>query len=296
VGRSSFSFEQGSNLRDQWRDGTMLTKVQGWVAAYPQFVNPTPAVLADVRFRRALLHALDRQGMADALQLGLVGVAHSIVGPNEALYPQIESSIVKYDYDQRRAAQLIESLGYVRGANGMFHDAAGQELAVELRTTAELDIHLTTVYPMADAWRQVGVAAEPVVIPPQRQTDKEFMNIFPAFHMIGSGNSLTTAGVGRYYSSKVPLPENNFQAAGNYSRYQSAELDGLLDRYFSAVPMSDRAPALARVINHMTDQLVQMGLFYNGAAVMVSNRLQNVQTGYALSTGAWNSHEWDVKQ
>ncbi len=294
IGRSTFSFEQGANLRDQWRDGVMLIKMQGWVAAYPQFVNPNPPALLDVRFRRALLHALDRQQLAESLQLGLVPVAHSIVSPTERVYREIEPSIVKYEYDPRKSTELIEQMGYSRGPDGFFRDATNQQLMVELRTTAELDIHLTTVFPMADAWQRVGVATEPVVIPPQRQTDREYINTFPAFHMIGSGNTLTSAGLGRFHSSKAALAENNFQSVGNYPRYMNPEFDALMDRFFATVPERERAQVLGQVIHHMTDQLVALGLFYNGSAVMVSNRITGVTVGAARSSQTWNAPEWDV--
>jgi peptide/nickel transport system substrate-binding protein len=295
IGRSTFSFEQGANVRDQWRDGTMLIKMQGWVAAYPQFVNPNPAVIRDARFRRALMHALDREQLADSLQLGLVPVAHSIVGPNEPVHKEIEPSIVKYEHDPRKAMDLVEAIGYTRGGDGFFRDAANQRLAVELRTTAELDIHLTTVFPMADAWQRVGVATEPIVIPPQRQPEREYVNTFPGFHMIGSGNSLTTAGLGRFHSSKAALAENNYQSVGNYPRYMNPEFDALQDRYFSTVPERERAQVLAQLINHMTDQVVVLGLFYNGSAVMVSNRIQGVTVGAQRASQTWNAPEWDVK-
>jgi peptide/nickel transport system substrate-binding protein len=273
----------------------MLSKLRGWVAAYPQFVNPNPAVVGDVRFRRALLHGLDREQLAESLQVGLVPVAHTIVGPNEPVYREIEPSIVKYEYDQRKAVELIEQIGYTRGSDGFFRDGAGQRLGVELRTTAELDIHLTTVYPMADGWQRVGVATETIVVPPQRQTEVEYMSAFPAFHMIGSGNTLTTAALGRFHSAKAALPENGFRSRGNYPRYMNPEFDALTDRYFSTVPERERAQVLAQLIHHMTDQVVALGLFYNGNAVMVANRIQHVTTGHQLSTQVWNIEDWDVK-
>lgn len=52
----------------------------------PQFVNPRPAIIAEVRFRRALLHAINRQDMADTLQAGVAPVAHSFLSPGQGDY------------------------------------------------------------------------------------------------------------------------------------------------------------------------------------------------------------------
>ena len=37
----------------------------------PQFIDPRPAIVADVRFRRALLYAIDRQEISDTLAGGV---------------------------------------------------------------------------------------------------------------------------------------------------------------------------------------------------------------------------------
>src|SRR5205807_10570299 len=60
----------------------------------------------DAEFRRALVHAIDRQQLSDALGLGYSSVAHSIIAPDQAQYRFVESSIVRYEYDPRRATLL----------------------------------------------------------------------------------------------------------------------------------------------------------------------------------------------
>lgn len=54
----------------QWREGRVEYGPGGWVTIYPQFINPQPPIVADVRFRRALLHAIDRQELVDNLMFG----------------------------------------------------------------------------------------------------------------------------------------------------------------------------------------------------------------------------------
>src|SRR5439155_14502769 len=86
------SLEQGIQVRDQWHEGRLAVRLSSWIAAYPQFVNPDPPLVADVRFRRALLQAIDRQALVDSFQFGQSKVAHSYVSPSEPEYPEVESS------------------------------------------------------------------------------------------------------------------------------------------------------------------------------------------------------------
>src|SRR5688500_16856537 len=78
IGRA-ISVEEVMQRRGRWNDGIdPVLPGASWTALYPQHVNPTPAVMTDVRFRRAVMHALDRQELVDVLHHGLTQVAHSM--------------------------------------------------------------------------------------------------------------------------------------------------------------------------------------------------------------------------
>ncbi len=130
----SLAVEQAATVEPQWTDGHIDdVGLRSRFALYPQFLNPTPAIVANLQFRKALMHALDRQEMADSLQRGKVPVAYTYMSPEDPMYAAVEPQLVKYEYDPRRAVHMIEDLGYARAADGMFGDASGQRLAVEER-------------------------------------------------------------------------------------------------------------------------------------------------------------------
>jgi peptide/nickel transport system substrate-binding protein len=288
------SLEQALQIRDHWRDGGVDIAFTSWLVIYPQFLNPTPAIVGELQFRRALMHATDRQAMAESLQAGLVPVAHAFLHPNEPEYRELEASIVRYDYDPRRATQLIEDLGYTRGADGVFRDAANQRLALELRTSPEQDIQVKTLLTLADHWQRVGVAADPVVMAEQRVRDREYVQTFPAFLMYRQPNDPNGLLL-RLYSAQTPLPANDF-VGRNHPRYMNPEFDALLDRYYTTLPRADRTRVLGQVVNHTTERLTLMGLFYDVEPIAVGRRLVNVAAGKtADSTPVWNADQWDVR-
>lgn len=280
------SMEQASELRTQWRDGTVQTTPTTPNNITPQHLNPNPAVIGHVPFRRALYHAIDRAEMAPGLTAGLGVVAHSGLPIDHPAYRQADDAVVKYDYDPARAVRLIEGLGYTRGADAMFHDAAGQRLSVEIRST-EKDINVRTVLAVADQWRRAGVATEPVVIPAARATDRAYRATFPGFQSGGNfGNFRNLKDIRR---AELPTPENGYRGR-NGGGYVNAELEGLIDRFYVTVPMQERVDVLRSIFRHLTDQVVVMNLYHDVDATMVSNRLSNVVADYA-----GNIHEWDVK-
>jgi peptide/nickel transport system substrate-binding protein len=288
------SLEQGLQIRDQWREGRMDAATGNAVALYPQLINPTPAALVNLPFRRALLHAIDRQQIADTLMAGQVPVAHSIVDPGSPLTRATEASVIRYDYDPRATAQLLETLGHTRGADGTYRDAAGQRLSIEIQAVLTTDINEKAMMAVADDWQRAGIGATTVQIPIQRQGDREWRATRTGFDLAGGGSGSTA--LARFVSSEAPLPENNY-VGSNKTRYMNPEYDAIVDRYFTTIPWAERAQAASQLVRHASEQLIVMGLVYDAEATMVANRLQKASgmlPADALAT--WNAHEWDVRE
>jgi peptide/nickel transport system substrate-binding protein len=284
----SVSAEQGVQLREEWKAGHMVLTQDDWYIMYPQFLNPNPTTITDVRLRRALLHGTNRRQMADVLEGGLSDVAESFVHPREPEYRDVERSLVRYGYDPRLAVQLIEEVGHTRGPDGIYRDAAGQRLQIEINTT-RLDAHQKLLFTLNDEWPKIGVAVEPVVIPPQRAQDAEYRATFPGFAIQGHPREMT-----RFHGREARLPERGYRG-GNNARYMNSELDAIIDRYFATVPKAERTQVLAQFVHFISDQLVVIPLIWRVDPTMIANRLVNVGTRSTEATQAWNAHEWDVR-
>src|SRR5436190_10427491 len=111
-----FSVEQALQLRDQWHEGKVEYGPRSWVVNHPQFINPGTPVVTNLQFRRALMYGTERQQLVDSIQGGLSSIAHLYLPPSEPEYAEVQDAAVRYDYDPRRAAQLIEELGYAKGS------------------------------------------------------------------------------------------------------------------------------------------------------------------------------------
>jgi peptide/nickel transport system substrate-binding protein len=291
LGRS-LSLDQALQVRNQWRNGRIEIGFQGRIAIVPQFVNAVPPVITNVQFRRALLHATDRQAMADVLQDGLSAVADSYLNPNQSEYRQVEAAIPRYPYDPRLAAQMLESFSYARGPEGGLRDAAGQRLVVELRTSQGDDLQEKALFSTADNWQRAGVGIDSVIVPSQRQQDREYRANHPGFELYRQPDDLPF--LGDLHGSQAPLPENNY-AGRNRSRYVNPEFDALLDRYFVTIPRAERIRVVGQIISHISDQLTIMGLFYNTNPAVRSNRLTNA-SAVQRARVTWNAHEWAMTQ
>jgi ABC-type transport system substrate-binding protein len=121
-----------------------------------------------------------------------------------------------------------------------------------------------------------------------RANDREFRSTHPAMAVVrqpSGGDALT-----RYHGSDVPTAENNYRGV-NRTRYRNAELDALIDRYTTTIPERERNEVLAQAINHMTRNIVVIGVYEIVDPTMISNRLGKIDA----ANPTWNAHEWDVR-
>jgi len=122
--------------------------------------------------------------------------------------------------------------------------------------------------------------------------DIEAAATFPGYRIVRQGTDLPR--LRNFHSDQAPTAADRFQGS-NYPRYQNLSFDALLERFTATVPRAERMQVLRDVLHHMTDQVVNLPLFYDIEAAPVSNRLlaAGVRKG-AGNTQAWNAHLWDI--
>ncbi|HEY3118256.1 MAG TPA: ABC transporter substrate-binding protein [Chloroflexota bacterium] len=289
IGRG-FNLEQAIETDRQWDAGRAEFKPASWIAHYGQALTPSPAVLGDVRFRRALLLALNRQEMSDSLQSGQAPVAHSFLEPTRSFYKDVESSIVKSNYDPRQAAQIIDGLGFQKGADGFYLDGSGQRLQVETRTNAGDDLKDKIVFSTGDYWKRIGVDVNTFIVPRQQSSDREFRATYPGFDLVRQPFDPV-----RWLSTQAAVSSNNF-IGENRTRFQNPELDAAINGWFTTIPMPGRLEHLRTILRILSDQLPALGTIHGPEPMMIADKLVNVSLAQAPSADeTWNAHEWTVR-
>jgi peptide/nickel transport system substrate-binding protein len=257
---------------------------------HPQFTNPDPPVIGDVRFRKALMHAMDRQAMADTLQFGLVGVAQPWLSPEDPRFEAVKPSLVSYEYDPARAVQMIEGLGYTRAAEGLFQDQAGRPLSVEARSIPS-DLYQSAMLAVANYWQKSGVGVTTVPIPAQRTTDIAYRATRPGFEVLQQPTDPQNLSLFRI--ANVPRPENNYRGPTG-PNYMDKDYDDLVGKYFATIPAAERTQVLAQILHQVSDQLILMPLFYTTEPSAVSTRIRGVPVKKPLNVTTWNAAQWDI--
>jgi peptide/nickel transport system substrate-binding protein len=290
LGRS-LSGPQTLEVKTLWPDGQMFVEYSSAsiIDAFIQQLNPDPPIMTNQTFRKAGLLSLDRQSMVDALVPMQSEVAHSFIAPNQPLYKPIwDKYTVKYPYDPRQATQMLQSIGYTLGPDGLMRDATGEPLGWQIRTTAGDDLREKIILTAAADWKKVGANVSPYVIPRQQADDPEYRAGFSAMEVVRQPADVR--GIKSLHTRTTSLPENQFKGTGNRSRYFNAELDDLIDRVYTTIPLDQRRDLMGQIDRIVTTEVPFYMILYSTGTYLVNNRV----TGFE-SDGPWNAYQWGLR-
>src|SRR5207302_3561373 len=132
---------EAAAARDRWgANGPGYITTWATRTAYVEFqfreVPRWQRAVTDVRVRTALLHAIDRDGMAEAVNFGFELGANAFISLADPLFPEVDRTIQKYPFDRNRASALLSEVGWSRsGDGGLVTNTSGQTLDMDLAAT-----------------------------------------------------------------------------------------------------------------------------------------------------------------
>jgi peptide/nickel transport system substrate-binding protein len=256
-------YPDGAVLKDQWaanKGGTVLfSPVLYWCAVF-QFREDqiSPPAVRDVRFRRALVYGMDKQGLNDALFGGTAAVTYGQLSPRAPYYASIEPSITKYVFDPRKAQQLIEEVGLQKGADGFYVGPDRQPVSLEVigRQNPTWESENAIV---VEGYRRIGLNAEGRILAATLANQGETRATFKALQLTGSSGF--ERGMGRMASSAISRPETRWQGS-NYGGWSNSEYDRLWDLYNATLDASAGIKLLADMEKLQSEEVPQIPMYY----------------------------------
>jgi peptide/nickel transport system substrate-binding protein len=249
--------------------------------------NLQRAVL-DVRVRRAMLHAFDRQEIIDGLYAGKTHQLHFWLPPDDLAYPVVDRSITKYPYEPSRAEALLREAGWAKGSDGVARNAAGEGLHMPLlNQSGEIDQLEAAV--LANRWKDVGIGSETQVLSRAQQSDGEFRSKFPAVSFNRTNFDYETFPSLR---SKVTSAQNRWTGT-NRNGYVNAVIDDYWTKAMATLDARDREPLYVEVFRAMTaDAVVTPTHLQPRAFAYTADLIGPRESSQNAGALVWNSWEW----
>ena len=249
-----------NEVLDPFRDNPEFGLIDNQAGfGFPLFFNMTRGgALADLRFRRACLHALNRPDMVNRLLTGNGQVGSQGFLP--PTHPYYNPEVRTYPFDPSEAERLLDEAGYRRsGPGGARTNADGSPLRYQLYIPDAIPIALAEL--TAANLRGVGVEVDLEVVDLVRlfgikssETYDMLITSYPGPSGVGpNGDPEILRGI--YHSD----PPSDFHKATGYA---NPEVDRLLDAQLGTYDVEERTRLVGEIQEIVAEDLPVAMLYY----------------------------------
>ena len=248
-------------------------------------------ILADVRVRRALLLATDRELLTRQLFEGRQPVAHSFMSPLDRM---LAPDLPVWNFDPAAAGALLDEAGWRPGAGGIRRNARGEPLRLDFQTTAGNRSRELVQQVLQGMWRQVGIDTvirnePPRVLFGETLSRRRFTGM-ALFAWISSPENVPRSIL---HSNEVPTAANGW-AGQNYTGFADPRVDALLDAIELELDETRRRELWAELQRRYAEALPALPLYFRADAHVWPRWLQGIEpTGHLAPTTLW-VERWQV--
>ncbi len=247
----------------------------------------------DPRVRRALMHAIDREAIVEALFDGKLEVAHSLVHP---LDPGFDPEVVRYSHDPELAASLLDEAGWTLGPDGIRINTAGEQLSFPFMTTAGARTRELVQQVLQAQFRTVGVETlirnEPARVFFGKTVTQRKSPGLTMYAFLSVPESVPSSML---RSDRIPSQENAW-IGQNFPGYRNLEMDALLDALETELNPARRLGMWAQLQEIYATDLPAMPLYFRAEPYVMPKWLRGVRpTGHLVPATRW-VEEWRVEE
>lgn len=242
--------------------------------------NLNHPVYGDVRVRRAITHALDREAMVAELLGGHGQVAHSHASPARWDY---NPDVPVVPYDPAEAARLLEEAGWLPGPDGLRYKD-GQPFVMRLAVNEESLLRRQAALFIQKALEPLGIRVE---------IERMDWDAFLA-HISSDAKETYLLGWSLGFD---PDPHSIFHSRGGFhaiTGLSDPEIDRLIEAGRSTTDQARRKEIYGRLQVALAERQVYTWLFAQDTVVGVNKRVRGVRHGSPRGL-FWNWEEWTVE-
>ncbi len=256
-------------------------------------LNLDNPILSDVRVRKALLHAIDRNAISERLFDGMQPVAHVFINPLDTIY---HDGVLKYDFAPDIASRLLDEAGWDTIHDGVRHNAQGEPLLLEFGTTSGSRVREAVQQVLQSQWSSLGVDVR-IRNQPARVFFGETVlkRRFKGMAMYAWLSTPESSPREFLHSAHIPTEENNYSGS-NYTGYRNPTMDELIDTVEVELNFEKRKQIWAQIQNEYVQDVPVLPLYYRANPFIFPKWLKGIEpTGNSSPTTLWVEN-WTVAE
>jgi peptide/nickel transport system substrate-binding protein len=294
--RNALTIETGLVADQQWAQkgqGTVKFTSVNWSWLGPSATSPIFGWNApnQNKIRQALLYAIDRKEMMATISHGKETAAPFPLSPAQPAYKMaLDGGAVQYDYDPKKAAQLLDDSGWKVGPDGVRVNGKGDRFSVDFRTTSGLKDLEDFQQAIAGYLKAVGIETKINNVTNKQRGDPQFQNHWPGLDL-NSYNYQVEDWDSRYSNANLPTEQNQYSGQ-NQPQWTDPQKQNLLDQIHDAFDFNKRQQLEADFLKLFTQQLPLLPFRLTTELTSYRNTIKNVPV--RLETGGENYRTWNV--
>lgn len=238
-------------------------------------LNLENPILNDIRVRKALKFAINREEMVKALFEGKQKVAIHNTAPMDPWFTADPKVVTLYPYNRRKAAQLLEEAGWVMNKSDGFRYKDGKKLTLQFMTTAGNKTRETVQTFLQSQWKSAGVEVviknEPARVFFGETTKKRKFEAMAMYAWVSSpeNNPKST-----YHSKNIPTEANGWSGQ-NTVAWKNAKADAAMDAIDLEFNSKKRVELMHEFLRHFTADVPVISLFYRSDVAVIPKNMKN---------------------
>lgn len=234
--------------------------------------------LKDIKVRKALMYAINKEELVNALFEGKQQPAVHLVTPKDPWFTDDPAKITIYKYNKREADRLLDEAGWKMGTDG-YRTKDGKKLSFTIMTTAgNKTRELVQVY-LQNQWKQVGIEVtaknEPARVFFGETTKKRKFESMALFAWVSSPESSPKVTL---HSSKIPSAKNGYSGQ-NQMGWSNKEVDKLTEQLEHELDHNKRVSLVHEILKHYTNEVPVIPLYYRSDVAVIPKQMK----GYRLT-------------
>ncbi len=249
-------------------------------------INTESPLVRDVRVRRAIAYAIDKEGIVQKVTFG---AAHAATEDIPSFMWAYDRAVPTYEYNPAKAKELLAQAGWKPGPGGILQkNGTPMELRFVLRQGAATDTAMSVA--IQSQLRAVGIDA--------------LIKTYQGTMLFGGGTSGVLSG-GHYdidlsgFGSGFD-PDNSAQFTCsarppngfNWSRYCSKEMDAVQAQAVSSYDRNVRKAAYAKIETLLARDVPQIFMYWQPQIDAINPEFINFTGGPFLPN--WNPYQWEL--
>lgn len=275
------------------REGKNLVYISapGMIWAHIDF-NLDDPILADVRVRRGIAHAINRDQVIKTIYHGQYQAANSFLPPRHWGY---DPSIPYIPFDMKKAADLFAQAGWKRISESGPLMKEGQKMVLNLSAVGGIrDIEQFEQVVQTNLRRlgaELRVSNKPAKVffgDFARHRKFPQMSFYSWISSPGGWSSTL------WHQDMIPSKENSWQGQ-NYPGWRSPEASKLLDQIPTILDEKRRKGMMSRVQKLWYKDLPTVPVYFRPVVAVTKPYLSNFKPTGTLTPSSWNAAEWELK-